>query len=162
MSDNMTQNFLVFCLSHLVKLAAKLATNQQKKPITVRVILDVLQCLQVCSMAFDANCKEYSIQLTRGSFIRTFSSPLPHSPPLRSTAIRLETSSKEIVKVAYNSGHYSMDHLEWISALIFPPLQACRNELSKKLIFQCLNNRCLHDKYNDTAILELYTSENKD
>lgn len=61
MSDNMTQNFLVFCLSHLVKLAAKLATNQQKKPITVRVILDVLQLLQVCSTEFDANCKEYSI-----------------------------------------------------------------------------------------------------
>lgn len=135
MSDNVTQNFLVFCLSHLVKLAAKLATNQQKtQTITVRVILDVLQLLQVCSSEFDANCKEYSIQLTRGSFIRPFSSPLPHSPPLRSTASRLETSSKEIVKVAYNSGHYSMDHLEWISALIFPPLQACRNELSKTLI----------------------------
>lgn len=62
MSDNVTQNFLVFCLSHLVKLAAKLATNQQKtQTITVRVILDVLQLLQVCSSEFDANCKEYSI-----------------------------------------------------------------------------------------------------
>jgi len=51
------------------------------------------------------------------------------------TASGQETSSKELVKVAYNSGHHSMDHLEWMSALIFPPVQACRNELSKTPIF---------------------------
>lgn len=40
-----------------------------------------------------------------------------------------------MVTVAYNSNHQSMDHAEWISALIFPSLQTCRNEPRETFVF---------------------------
>lgn len=102
--------------------------TKNPQTITVRGVLDVLQILQVCRTQFDTNCKDYGTQLTSGSLKITFSFPFPNSSPLKLSARRLETSSKEIVTVAYNSNHQSTDHAEWISALVFPSLRACRNE----------------------------------